>query len=646
MPSGGERPDGAAGPQGAGPSGPQGAGASGTGPSAGGPVPPGAGPFGGPGPSGPPPRFRSSSTASFFDSLRRTGIWRGEDRWIGGVAAGIARRLDVDPLLVRGVLVVMTLFGGLGLLLYGLGWALLPEESDGRIHLQEALHGNVDAALAGAAAFVVVGLSRPGTWWGDWWWWGDGFFWSLVSLATVALVVVVIVALARRGSHRPPRPTPDWSGPAGFAGPSPAGTGRPAGAPQPGWAGTPPQPGWVGNTPPEGAGPSVSAAAPDTARPRTAAQPTTPPPAAPRPGEQPADWRSTGGPVWSGGAGAAPAAPGAPRGPRGPVSGGQGPFGPGGPYPVAQPPVPPRPVTPGPGQAVVAVAQPPVPPRPVTPGPGQAVVAVVLALCLIAVAALLLLDRVNGIGWQLPLLIGGVVLGLLGLGVLLSGARGRRGGALSVLGILLALLVVPATAATTALPVNLHFGPGARVGTMAVAPHTVEEAAGGYDLAAGNLELDLRQLPAGSALTVPVDVGAGDITIRVPAGSAVRVEAQVGAGSVESRTGPGWSSDTTGSVFTEDNGSRVHKTWANGLGLDTALSSPEAQTGSPDIVVKVDAGAGRVYVIEDVPAATTPQPTEAPSGAGTGEPTGSATTGAAALVGPGATTVQNKEEQR
>ncbi|WP_434081074.1 PspC domain-containing protein [Sanguibacter sp. Z1732] len=87
--------------------------------------------------------------ASFFDSLRRSGWIRTADRWIGGVAGGVARRLDVDPLLVRGAFVVLTFFGGLGLLLYGLGWALLAEESDGRIHLQEALRGRFDAGLAG-----------------------------------------------------------------------------------------------------------------------------------------------------------------------------------------------------------------------------------------------------------------------------------------------------------------------------------------------------------------------------------------------------------------------------------------------------------------------------------------------------------------
>src|SRR5699024_8001453 len=103
--------------------------------------------------------------ASFFDSLRRAGLVRTHERWVGGGAGGIAQRLGVDPLLVRGLVVVLTFFGGLGLLLYGLGWALLPEQSDGRIHLQEALRGRFDAGLVGAVAMVIVGLTRPGFWW-------------------------------------------------------------------------------------------------------------------------------------------------------------------------------------------------------------------------------------------------------------------------------------------------------------------------------------------------------------------------------------------------------------------------------------------------------------------------------------------------
>ncbi|TNC20194.1 PspC domain-containing protein, partial [Georgenia sp. 311] len=119
-------------------------------------------------PHTPPPP--SSPAAGFFDSVRRLGIWRTPDRWVGGVAAGIGHRYGLDPLLVRGFFVVVSLFGGLGLVLYGVAWALLPESSDGRIHLEQAVRGHFDIALAGAAAAVIVGLSRPVFWWSGAWW--------------------------------------------------------------------------------------------------------------------------------------------------------------------------------------------------------------------------------------------------------------------------------------------------------------------------------------------------------------------------------------------------------------------------------------------------------------------------------------------
>ncbi|TRW42785.1 PspC domain-containing protein, partial [Georgenia yuyongxinii] len=574
------------------------------GPGFGGPGAPGGGPY------GPPPGPRPTPTSGFFDSMRRTGIWRGEDRWIGGVAAGVARRLDVDPLLVRGILVVLTLFGGLGMLLYGVAWALLPEESDGRIHLQEALRGNVDAALAGAIAFAVIGLSRPGTWWGGGWWWGDGFFWSLVPLAAVALIVVGIVALVRRGrGHRPPAP------PAGWAGPPPT------------WQ-APPTP----EGPAAGHSATWSAAAGDTD--------TTTPPTSPSrawtssPATPATDWRQAGGPVWSG-------ASAAPRGTE--------PFNApaDGPHPYPAPTSRPYPAATTTVQPYPA-PRPPVPPRPVTPGPGQAVVAVILALCLLAVAALLLLDRVNPVGWQLPLLISGVVLSLLGLGVLISGARGRRGGGLSVLGIILAVLVVPGTIAAATIPLNLSVS--GRMGNLNATPTDTTEAARGYELAAGDLDLDLRELGDVTGLRIPVDVGAGDITVRVPADAAVRVDVDMGAGAVESRTGPGWSTGGTAATSFDD-GARFRQTWSSGLGVETSLWSPEALAETPDIVVDIDAGAGRVYVVEDAPTQATETPsapaetpsesTETPS-APAETPTDTTTTGQAAT--PSGLTAVTSEE--
>src|SRR5919205_1495461 len=79
-------------------------------------------PSGSPGGSGSRPAGNS-----FFAWLRGLGIVRGEDRWIGGVASGVARRTGLDPILVRGLFILLAVFGGIGVLLYGAAWALLPE---------------------------------------------------------------------------------------------------------------------------------------------------------------------------------------------------------------------------------------------------------------------------------------------------------------------------------------------------------------------------------------------------------------------------------------------------------------------------------------------------------------------------------------
>jgi phage shock protein PspC (stress-responsive transcriptional regulator) len=51
---------------------------------------------------------------------------RSSDRKLAGVAAAIARRYAIDPVLVRVAFVVATVCGGAGVLLYLLGWLLLP----------------------------------------------------------------------------------------------------------------------------------------------------------------------------------------------------------------------------------------------------------------------------------------------------------------------------------------------------------------------------------------------------------------------------------------------------------------------------------------------------------------------------------------
>ena len=48
------------------------------------------------------------------------------DRWIGGVAAGLARYFDLDPTLVRVLFLIAFLGFGTGFLVYLVLWLLMP----------------------------------------------------------------------------------------------------------------------------------------------------------------------------------------------------------------------------------------------------------------------------------------------------------------------------------------------------------------------------------------------------------------------------------------------------------------------------------------------------------------------------------------
>lgn len=49
------------------------------------------------------------------------------DRVIGGVAAGLGDYLNLDPVLVRIIFVILTLFHGIGLFIYIIMWIVVPE---------------------------------------------------------------------------------------------------------------------------------------------------------------------------------------------------------------------------------------------------------------------------------------------------------------------------------------------------------------------------------------------------------------------------------------------------------------------------------------------------------------------------------------
>lgn len=147
--------------------------------------------------TGPAPRPLPPRGGDFFGWIRGLGLVRGRDRWMGGVASGLAHRWGIDPILVRGLFIVAAIFLGIGVLAYGLLWLLLPEP-DGRIHAQGAAHGRWTAGMTGGLIVTVIGLggARAGLWFGDH---GiGGAFWGLFWAAVVGFGIYSIV----RGSRR------------------------------------------------------------------------------------------------------------------------------------------------------------------------------------------------------------------------------------------------------------------------------------------------------------------------------------------------------------------------------------------------------------------------------------------------------------
>jgi phage shock protein PspC (stress-responsive transcriptional regulator) len=124
-----------------------------------------------------------------YERLRRSIT----DRKIAGVAGGLGRHLNIDPTIIRVLLVVLVFFGGAGLVLYGAAWLIVPEEgSDNSV--VDTTPSTRNALLIVAA--VVAGMLLVGDSWG-----GFGFPWPLFLLALIAFAVLV-------GRDRSGRPTP------------------------------------------------------------------------------------------------------------------------------------------------------------------------------------------------------------------------------------------------------------------------------------------------------------------------------------------------------------------------------------------------------------------------------------------------------
>lgn len=114
--------------------------------------------------------------------IRRTT----RDRKVAGVAGGLGRHLDVDPVILRVAFVVLTFFGGAGLIAYAAGWLLLPEDdgSEAVVRLEDRTRAVVLAIVGIVAAASVVAELAGGAWAPFW------FPWQLALVAVVAVVLL------------------------------------------------------------------------------------------------------------------------------------------------------------------------------------------------------------------------------------------------------------------------------------------------------------------------------------------------------------------------------------------------------------------------------------------------------------------------
>jgi phage shock protein PspC (stress-responsive transcriptional regulator) len=170
-------------------------------------------------------------------------------------------------------------------------------------------------------------------------------------------------------------------------------------------------------------------------------------------------------------------------------------------------------------------------PTPATPrAPRSRLATVVLAVLLVGGGFAWLLDALElvEVDWTDRLALGLLV---VGVGLLIAAWRGRAW-ALVPVGLLFALLIV--TAEALVVPVD------AGTGEQTEIVDTPAELARDHELFAGQLTLDLRDVPlsAGETATVEAAVGAGQMRVLVPEDATVTVDANIRIGDVASDGGP------------------------------------------------------------------------------------------------------------
>lgn len=444
-----------------------------------------------------PPRNR------FFESMRGSGWYRAQPRVIGGVCSGVAARTGWDMSLVRVLTVLAAFFIPFVPLAYALGWLLLPEAQDGRIHLEEALEGRFDIAVVGGIVLGLFSLSSlipsAGLIFG-----GAGIgFGSFFALAIIGgligligLVYLVVASASSSNKRRGPGApgqygTPQYGTPqyGGQQGASPAGDTAPFG-------GTTPSASGAGPASPGQTGP-----------------------------EHPAGYPFYGVPADSP---SAAGAPGAQAGPRPAAA------RPSQPHPGWRPPAgPPKPRqwTPRPAPTHR--------PRTVSARANLAITGLLVLVAAAVFAGIYMVDKGPAIPFitaasqsqtiaRIIVIGGGVCLIIVGLSLAIAALRDRSAGWLTTLSILGIIIALPTAAIGTEATHNAITTIGSTIQNPAsdkTVDWTVSSVQGSSPL--GTVTLDLSGAPAGTTKSITVSWQAWqNLTIKVAEGQPVQIVCQ------------------------------------------------------------------------------------------------------------------------
>jgi phage shock protein C len=148
-----------------------------------------------------------------FSSQHKRLVRSKNNKVLAGVAGGIGEYFQIDPTIIRLIFILLTIFGGSGLLIYIIFWLIMPLADSQTNNVQATIKSNVDE-MSDRAKTIAQDLRFSSDREDSKFWWGliiiiFGFlllfnnfglfnFFNFGKIWPVALVVVGILILLKR----------------------------------------------------------------------------------------------------------------------------------------------------------------------------------------------------------------------------------------------------------------------------------------------------------------------------------------------------------------------------------------------------------------------------------------------------------------